>query len=79
MYCFLVKSYCSSSRFDLIDSFLQELRPWNLAEFKLVFVFCFFFSRFLDFFFAIFAAIGLNLGVMLFNQELLFHFAFQCD
>jgi hypothetical protein len=33
-YCFVVKSYSSSSRFGVIDSFLQKLCPWNLEEFK---------------------------------------------
>jgi hypothetical protein len=44
------------------------------------------FSRILDFFsfpdfffFAIFAGIGLKLGVLLCSQELLFQFAFQID
>jgi hypothetical protein len=30
-------------------------------------------------FFAIFAAIGLKLRVLLYGQELLFQFAFRCD
>jgi hypothetical protein len=33
-----VKSYCSSSRFGVIDSFLQKLRPWNL-EFQIFLLF----------------------------------------
>jgi hypothetical protein len=32
-----------------------------------------------DFFYAIFAANGLKLGVLLCSQELLFQFAFWCD
>jgi hypothetical protein len=72
VYCFVVKSYCSSSRFGLIDSFLQELCPWNLAEFQNFF-------SFPDFFWAIFVAIGLKLNVLLCSQELLFQFAFWVD
>jgi hypothetical protein len=34
VYCFVVKIYSSSSRFGVIDSFLQELCHWNLEEFK---------------------------------------------
>jgi hypothetical protein len=40
-------------------------RPWSF--------------QFSGIFFAIFAAIGLKLGVLLCSQELLFQFAFQCD
>jgi hypothetical protein len=43
----------------VIESFLQELYPWNLEEFKK-------FSVMRTFFLAIFAAIGLNLGVYYF-------------
>jgi hypothetical protein len=32
--CFLVNRYSSSLRFGVIYSFLQELCPWNLEEFK---------------------------------------------
>jgi hypothetical protein len=71
VYCFVVKSYCSNSRFGVIDSFLQELCPWNLAEFQIFSVF--------RTFFAIFAGIGLKIGVLLFSQELLFQIEFQCD
>jgi hypothetical protein len=45
VYCFLVKSYNSSSRFSMIDSFLQELYPWNLEEFKNFSVFQTFFCH----------------------------------
>jgi hypothetical protein len=33
-YCFVVKSYSSILRLDVIDLFLQELRPLNLEIFK---------------------------------------------
>jgi hypothetical protein len=36
-------------------------------------------SVFRTFFFAIFAAIGLKLGVLLCSRELLFQFVFRCD
>jgi hypothetical protein len=55
----------------VIDSFLQELCPWNLAKFQIF--------QFFGLFFAIFAAIGLKLGVLLCSQELLFQFAFWID
>jgi hypothetical protein len=35
VYCFLVKSYYSNSCFGVIDSFLQELCPWNLKELRI--------------------------------------------
>jgi hypothetical protein len=71
VYCFVVKSYCFSSRFGVIDPFLQELCPWNLAEFQIF--------QFSGLFIAIFASIRLKLGVLLCSQELLFQFAFRCD
>jgi hypothetical protein len=61
----------SQLRFDVIDSFLLELCPWNLAKFQ-------FFSVFRTFF-AIFAGIGMKLCVLLCSQELLFQFAFRFD
>jgi predicted Co/Zn/Cd cation transporter (cation efflux family) len=57
--------------FRIIDLFLQELCPWNLAEFQIFSVF--------RTFFIIFAGIGLKLGVLLCSQELLFQFAFRCN
>ena len=74
MYCFVVKSYCSSLHFGLINSFLQELCPWNLNRISDFF-------SFPDVFFTIFADIGLKLGVLLCSQEteLLFQIEFQCD
>jgi uncharacterized membrane protein len=47
----------------VIDSFLQELRPWNLEEFKKKF-------SFPDFFFFIFVAIGLKLGLLFCSKEI---------
>jgi hypothetical protein len=34
-----VKNYCSSLSFGMINSFLQELYPWNLVEFYFFFSF----------------------------------------
>jgi hypothetical protein len=45
----------------VIDSFLQELHPWNLTEFQDFFQVSGLFS-------AIFAAVGLKLGLLLCNQ-----------
>jgi hypothetical protein len=45
VYCFVVKSYCSSLRFGVIISFFEELRPWNLAEFHILSVFETFFGH----------------------------------
>jgi hypothetical protein len=45
---------------------------WNLAEFQIFF-------QFSGHFFAIFAAKGLKVGLLLCNQELLFQFPFWCD
>jgi hypothetical protein len=56
----------------VIGSFLQELCPLNLEEFLKIF-------SFPDFFFSIFAAIALKLGLLLCSKELQFQFAFQCD
>jgi hypothetical protein len=72
VYCFVVKSYSSSLRFSVIDSFLQELCPLNLEEFKN-------FSVFRTFFFAIFADVRLKLGLLFCNNELHFQFTFQFD
>jgi hypothetical protein len=55
----------------MIDLFLQELFPLNLEKFK-----NFQFSRF---FLAIFAAIALKLGLLFYNEELQFQFAFRWD
>jgi hypothetical protein len=55
----------------VIDSFLQELRPWNLEEFKKFSVF--------QTFCAIFAAIGLKLGLLLCIKVFQFQFAFWFD
>jgi hypothetical protein len=44
-YCFVVKSYSSSSRFGVIDSFFLVLCPWNLEEFKTFSVFQTFFGH----------------------------------
>jgi hypothetical protein len=45
VYCFVVKSYGSSSRFSVIDSFLQELCSLNFEEFKNFSVFRTFFCH----------------------------------
>jgi hypothetical protein len=50
-------------RFDVIDSLLQELLPWNFEEFKKISVF--------QTFFAIFAALQFKLGLLLCSKDLL--------
>jgi hypothetical protein len=45
VYCFVVKSYCSSLHFAVIDSFLQELHPFIYGEFKNFSVFHTFYSH----------------------------------
>jgi hypothetical protein len=71
VYCFLVKSYSSNLRFSVIDFFPQKLRPLNLEQFK-----NFAFSRL---FIAIFAAVGLKLGLLFCGKKFQFQFVFQCD
>jgi hypothetical protein len=69
---FIVKSYNSSLNIGVIDSFLQELCSWNLHEFEN-------FSVFRTFFWVIFAAIVLKLGLLFCSEELQFQFEYRSD